>query len=268
MHPSLLQKVMETICIIFSKKPSIENFFKLASDWNKFIETIVSYNLNGTSDYVSNMIKAYCNDENFNNDSIKKLNDFCSILSTWIRLIYEYYLISGEQSNIESDSNLFKKYLIDNSFYMFPWIAYIHTESINNMSDEMCRKINSISRSIDNLEIDPIMTIDDFYLRVENDENVKKNLLSKKISLPEVYAKAEAAKGNYYFDRDTHFIITDLKLMADLLEVISGSCLSSIKIDTLSEIIGEQTPLWKLNDLLDKFKSKTKSVTIIKRFFL
>lgn len=95
--PSLVAQVCECIALIFNRKPSYENFVKLAAESNNSIcVDMKEYDLNSTSDYATNELKKYFGNADFNNKKIKTLSAPAARLFEWVKLVYETSLFKSK----------------------------------------------------------------------------------------------------------------------------------------------------------------------------
>jgi hypothetical protein len=200
MPPSSCVQVMEAICIIFSKKPSIENFNKLVTDNVRplLIDLIPNHDMKSISDYVKNNLKKYYEHPDFTPAQVNKASNYMSILCKWARLVYEYGLINfgwEETSNLSA----LKSFLISNSFYMFPWPAYI--DNLDSTALEYVNGIDKNTINIDesikkiNFKDSKLLTIDEYFEKFNKNEIVNSYIIKNDYyKLPVIYAKSESAK--------------------------------------------------------------------------
>lgn len=200
MPPSSCVQVMEAICIIFSKKPSIDNFNKLMNDISRPLLTdlIPNYVMNSISDYVKNNLKKYYENPDFTPTKVKYASNYMSVLCNWARLVYEYGMSSFGWEDT-SNSSALKSFILSNSFYMFPWPIYIDDldstilEYVNGVDknttiiDEAIKKIN--------LKDSKLLTVDEYFEKFNQNEVVYSYITKNGYySLPIKYAKSESAK--------------------------------------------------------------------------
>jgi hypothetical protein len=200
MPPSSCVQVMEAICIIFSKKPSIDNFNKLTNDIEKPLITylIPNHDMNSISDYVKNNLKKYYENSDFTSTKVKNASNYMSILCKWARLVYEYGIVNSEWEDA-SNSSALKSFMISNSFYMFPWPAYI-----NDLDSTVLEYVNGIDKNTINIDesikkIDlkdsKLLTVDEYFEKFNQNKVVNSYITTNSYySLPEKYAKSESAK--------------------------------------------------------------------------
>jgi hypothetical protein len=95
--PSLVSQVCECIALIFNRKPSYENFVKLAAESNNSIcVDMKDYDLNSTSDYATNELKKYFENADFNAKKIKTMSQSAARLFEWVKLVYETSLFKSK----------------------------------------------------------------------------------------------------------------------------------------------------------------------------
>jgi hypothetical protein len=91
--------VEEAICILFSKKPTHENYIKLVNGTD-FINYLKNYDKDAISDYSFNELKKYIDNMSFNPTLIEKISKLSAKLCIWVHSVYEYQKLSKKVSNI------------------------------------------------------------------------------------------------------------------------------------------------------------------------
>jgi hypothetical protein len=89
--PKPILLVAESICLIFSKKPSYENFLKLLNNtYQPFVYKLINdFEVNNLSDYAKQELKNYIENASFTFENAKATNIFSGHLCEWVRIVYK-----------------------------------------------------------------------------------------------------------------------------------------------------------------------------------
>ncbi|RNA37676.1 serine threonine- kinase pats1 [Brachionus plicatilis] len=252
--PSAVQSVGEAICYLFARPPNYQNFAKIINS-NDFIIQLKNFDLNTVNDYKLKHLKDYVQMQNFNPTYIGEISIPASMLCEWVLSVYNYcsnvkllQIFSSENYDFHSISKssyaTLSSYLYDNSFYMFKWHLYYEDKYENSEKeiDELIKK------SID-LKNKPILTIDELnqlFLANEKLKDYQSNQF-KQLSLR--YARAQSARGRFFFNEKTKFIITDLIWLKSIFDILANK---ETNESHLNDILG--IPVWNINELKEELK--------------
>lgn len=89
--PTVVQNVAESICYLFAKQASYQNFVKLLNK-DDFLSRLKNFDSNYINNYKLNQLKKYLEMPDFNCTSIANVSQPASILCDWIRSVYNYGL--------------------------------------------------------------------------------------------------------------------------------------------------------------------------------
>lgn len=87
--PSAVTMTAEAICILFSQKPSYDNFKKLVSS-SDFIRLLNEFDLSRISDYCLEKLSSYMSNPDYTQEYQAKISRASSLLCAWSRYAYEY----------------------------------------------------------------------------------------------------------------------------------------------------------------------------------
>ncbi len=87
--PRALQQVSEATCLLFSTKPSYDNFKRLMNKGD-FIQMLKNYDKDNISDYAVNQLTQYIDDKDFTPQYMGRISRFGSVLCLYIRAMYDY----------------------------------------------------------------------------------------------------------------------------------------------------------------------------------
>ena len=138
-------------------------------------------------------------------------------------------------------------YIHDNSFYMFKWHLYFDEKYENNEQE-----VEELIKKYLNLKNRFILTIDELNDLFE--ANTKLRLLQSKFykHLSIRFAKAENARGNFFYNEKTSYIITDLSWLMSVIDVLSNGKSNDHK---LNNIVGPDIPIWNVSELKETLKN-------------
>lgn len=100
--PTTCKLAADAICLIFAKKPSWDNFQKLAAEPDFLSKKIPNYDMNYTSEYVTNELKKFIDKPEFSRESILSTNHTMAYLGTWATIVYEYAVLNEKVILIEN----------------------------------------------------------------------------------------------------------------------------------------------------------------------
>lgn len=130
---------------------------------------------------------------------------------------------------------------------MFKWHLYFDQKYEKNEQevDELIKKNLNLKNRF-------ILTIDELNDLFE--ANSKLNYLQSKFykHLSTRFAKAENARGNFFYNEKTPYIITDLNWLMSVIDVLSNGRPSDHK---LNNIVGQNIPIWDLSELKETLKN-------------
>ncbi|RNA05403.1 dynein heavy chain axonemal [Brachionus plicatilis] len=249
--PSAVQNVAEAMCYLFAKQANYQNFAKLLNTDN-FIEQIKNFDLNLINDYKLKNLEKYIQMPDFDGDTIANFSRPASILCNWIHSVYNYGLAAenedkSKDSTTSSITNIYlKDYLFEKSFYMFKWNLYYEDKYENSEKeiDELIKK------SID-LKNEPILTIDELNQLFLANEKLKEYQSNQFKQLSLRYARAQNARGRFFFNEKTKFIITDLIWLKSIFDILANK---ETNESHLNDILGTGIPVWNINELKEELQ--------------
>ena len=199
MPPSNCVLCMEAVCIVFAKKPGVDNFKKLSANYDQLVDAILKYDYESTSDYVRNCLKKYVDDERFAVDSIKFTNSVCASLCMWTRTVHDVACIQSSWALAQETKSLdtLKNYMMNHAYRMHSWPAYVFAlrQQKPKQYDQLLLEINALIDYLD-LKSRKIWHMSDYYDAFTNCSDKMRSFLSEYncFSLPEQHAKAESAR--------------------------------------------------------------------------
>ncbi len=93
--PTAVNTTAEATCILFSTKPSYDNFKKLINQ-RDIISAFSSYDRDNISDYALRQLKKYIEEPNFNPEYVRKISSVCSVFCQVIRALYNYGIVKNQ----------------------------------------------------------------------------------------------------------------------------------------------------------------------------
>ena len=93
--PTAVNTTAEATCILFSTKPSYDNFKKLINQ-KDIIPAFYNYDKDNISDYALKELKKYIDEPNFNPEYVRKISSVCSVFCQEIRALYNYAIIKNQ----------------------------------------------------------------------------------------------------------------------------------------------------------------------------
>lgn len=138
-----------------------------------------------------------------------------------------------------------KDYLLEKSFYFFNWNLY-YNDQYENSEKEIDDLINM---SID-LKNKPILTLDELNQLFLQNEKLRDYQSNKFKQLSLRYVRAQNARGIFFFNEKTKFIITDLNWLKQIFDILS----KSNKEESGLNLMSLNVPVWKISSLNEKLK--------------
>lgn len=130
---------------------------------------------------------------------------------------------------------------------MFKWNLFFDekNEKVEQEIDELIEKNLNLNNRY-------ILTVDELNQLFESNKKLKyyQSKFYKQLSMR--YAKAENARGHFYYNEKTPYIITDISWLMNVIDILSNGRTSESK---LNKIFGSNIPIWSSSELKEKLKN-------------
>lgn len=152
------------------------------------------------------------------------------------------------------------EYLFNYSFYMFNWHLYYegkYGDLEENVDDLISKNIH--------LNDSYILTLDQFNQKFTTNEQLKKYQCETYHQLSMRYAKAESAKGRFYYNEKSNFIITDINWFENIFDILSSGNFTAEQKN--NQIFGQNVGLSESEKLKERLKNFCKNYQTFENLF-